>query len=99
MMVDGVFRDAVRPLCLKAGHVIVPAEACREPAAVHRRDRGLRADLRSCGLERLLAEFAQRVVAALEELAGDRQAGTVAAEPRGALAVVVVIGRAGAART
>ena len=36
-------------------------------------------------VQRLLAEFAQRVVAALEQLARDRQAGAVAAEPRGGL--------------
>ena len=28
---------------MKAGHALVAAGACREPAAVHRRDRGLRA--------------------------------------------------------
>ena len=39
MMVDGVLRDAVRPLCLmKAVHLVVAAGACREPAAVHRRE-------------------------------------------------------------
>jgi hypothetical protein len=68
---------------MKAVHPVVAAGACREPAAVHRRDRGLRATGRSCGLQRLLAELAQGVVAALEQLARDRQAGAVGAESRG----------------
>jgi hypothetical protein len=37
---------------------------------------------RSCGLQGLLAEFAQGVVAALEQLARDRQAGAIAARGR-----------------
>jgi hypothetical protein len=36
-------------------------------------------------LQRLVSEFAQRVVAALEQRAGDGQAGTVAAESGGGL--------------
>src|SRR4051794_17142997 len=54
-------------------------------------------DQRSCGLQGLLDEFAQRVVAALEQLACDGQAGAVAAEPFGRLLVVVVVGGAGPA--
>jgi hypothetical protein len=42
----------------------------------------------SCGQERLVAELAQRVVAALEQFAGKRQAGAVAAQPLGGLEVV-----------
>src|SRR5439155_19200457 len=49
-------------------------------------------------LQGLVAEFAQRVVAALEQLASDGQAGAVAAEPRGGLLVVGVVGVARAAR-
>jgi hypothetical protein len=50
------------------------------------------------GLQRLVFELAQGVIAALEQLAGDRQAGTVAAEPGGGLLVVGVVGTARAAR-
>src|SRR4051794_14641765 len=59
--------------------------------------RAARTDQRSCGLQGLLAEFAQRVVAALEQFARDGQAGAVAAEPFGRLLVVVVVGGARAA--
>src|SRR3954469_12084959 len=59
--------------------------------------RAARTDRRSCGLQGPLAEFAQRVVAALEQLACDGQAGAVAAEPFGRLLVVVVVGGAGPA--
>ena len=48
----------------------------------------------SGGLQRLVAEFARGVVAALEKLACDGQAGAVAAEPFGRLAVVVAVGAA-----
>jgi hypothetical protein len=48
-------------------------------------------------LQGLVSEFAQRVVAALEQLAGDSEAGAVAAEPRGGLLVVGVVGAARAA--
>ena len=43
------------------------------------------------GCECLLAELAQRVVAALEQLARDRQARAVVPEPLGRLAVVVAV--------
>jgi len=58
----------------RAVHACVAAGDCREPAAVHRCDEGLRAHepFRSGGLQRLLAELAQGVVAALEQLARDR---------------------------
>jgi hypothetical protein len=42
--------------------------------------------------ERLLAEFAQGVVGASAELAGDREAGAGVAEPLGDLEVVGVVG-------
>src|SRR5215212_8786147 len=48
----------------------------------------------SDSLHRLVFEFAQRVVAALEQFAGDGQAGAVAAEPGGGLLVVGVVGAA-----
>src|SRR3954447_21438133 len=48
----------------------------------------------SRGLKRLVAELAQGVVAALEQLARDREAGAVAAEPLGCLEVVVAVGAA-----
>src|SRR6266542_4211097 len=46
--------------------------------------------------ERLLAELAQDVVGAPAELARDREAGAVVAEPLGDLEVVAAVGRAGA---
>src|SRR5215207_5508200 len=46
------------------------------------------------GLERLVAEFAQRVVAALEQLACQREAGAVAPETLGGLLVVTAVGAA-----
>src|SRR4051812_5867856 len=49
-------------------------------------------------LQGLVSEFAQRVVAALEQLAGHGQARAVAAEPRGRLLVVAVVGAARASR-
>ena len=53
---------------------------------------GWRARTVSCGLQSLLAELAQGVVAALEEFARDREAGAVAAEPLSGLLVVGVVG-------
>src|SRR4051794_17840122 len=50
----------------------------------------------SARLQRLVFEFAQRVVPALEQLAGDGQAGTVAAEPSSGLFVIGLVGAAGA---
>src|SRR3954451_14660959 len=49
---------------------------------------------RSGRLQRLVSEFAQSVIAALEQLAGDGQAGTVGAEAGGGLLVVSVVGGA-----
>ena len=46
----------------------------------------------SYGLERLVAEFSQRVVAAFEQFAGDRQARALVPEPGGGLEVVVAVG-------
>src|SRR6266566_338256 len=46
--------------------------------------------------ECLVAEFAQEVVGASAELAGDREAGAGVVEPLGDLEVVGVVGRAGA---
>src|ERR1019366_8177133 len=45
----------------------------------------------SCGLERLLAELTQRVVAARQEFARDRKTGAVAAESLSGLVVVAAI--------
>jgi hypothetical protein len=91
-----------RPGCrgLAAGSV-------REPAAKHLRDDGLtragagllgRSLDRLLGLrlgfnrgERLIAQFAQDVVGAAAELAGDREAGAVVVDPSGDLEVVVVV--------
>src|SRR3954452_25292155 len=53
--------------------------------------RAARANRCSCGCERLLAELAQRVVAALEQLARDRETGAGAAEALRGLAVVVAV--------
>jgi hypothetical protein len=47
--------------------------------------------IRSCGCDGLLAELAQRVVAALEQLARDRQARAVVPEPLGRLQVIGAI--------
>jgi hypothetical protein len=78
-----------------AGHVVMAAAACGEPAAVHGCDGGLRAHLDgSARLQRLVFELAPCVIAALEQLAGDRRAGAVAGEPRGGLLVVGVVGAA-----
>src|SRR5437868_15445192 len=60
--------------------------------------RAWRAWLRSGGLQRLLAELAEGVEAALEQLARDRQAGAVAAQPLGGLFVVAAVGRSRAPR-
>ena len=46
----------------------------------------------SDGLQRLLTELAQCVVAALEQLARDRQAGSVRSQPLGGLGVVIASG-------
>ena len=56
--------------------------------------RAWRARESSCGQERLVAELAQRVVAALEQFAREREAGAVAAEPLGGLQVVGAVGAA-----
>jgi hypothetical protein len=78
---------------MKAAHDLVAAGACREPTAAHRCDEGLGAHREvSDRLQRLRAELAQGVVAALQELARDREAGAVAAEPACGFDVVTVIG-------
>ena len=46
-------------------------------------------------LQGVVAELAERVVAALEQLARQRQAGAVAADPLAGLQVGVVVGAAG----
>src|SRR5439155_6060100 len=67
---------------LEAVHPAVAAVACGEPAAVHRSDRGLGAHReRSGGLQSVVAELAQGVEAALEQLARERETGTVARGP------------------
>src|SRR3954464_8403822 len=84
---------------MKAAQRVLAAGEFRERAAVHRRDRGLRAPTElSGGRDRLLAEVSERVKAALEQLAGDGQAGAIAAESLRCLEVVVVVGRGGPAR-
>ena len=57
-----------------------------------------RTKVRSDGLERLVAEFAQGVEAALEQLARERQARAVAAESVCGLVVVAAVGAAGPPR-
>jgi hypothetical protein len=52
----------------------------------------------SGGQQALVAEFAQRVKAALEQLAREREAGAVAAEAFGRLVVVGAVGAAGPPR-
>src|SRR5215211_2626774 len=100
VMVDGVFpRDAVRPLGLwrpstqwwrqrHAGsrpRCIGVNEGSARTAAIRRR-------------QALVAEFAQGVEAALEQLARQGEAGAVAAETLGGLVVVGPVGAAGPAR-
>src|SRR3954471_25088677 len=83
---------------LEAVHAGVAAALCGEPAAVHRSDwRAGRAPKRSGGRQGLVAELAQDVEAALEEVARQRQAGAVAAEALGGLVVVGAVGAAGTA--
>src|SRR4051812_9706388 len=84
---------------MKAVQRVLAAGAFRELAAVHRRVWGARAsDRRSGWRDGLVAEFSERVKAALEQFARDGETGAVAAESRGGLEVVVVVGatRAGA---
>jgi hypothetical protein len=71
-----------------------------ERAAGHRGEVGLRAHRPpdgSGGLQGLVAEFAQDVVAALEQFACECEAGAVAAESFGGLVVVGAVGVAGPA--
>src|ERR687895_299225 len=56
---------------------------------------GLAREAASCGCQCLLAELAEGVVAALEQLAGDRQARPVATDALGGLQVVVAVRAAG----
>jgi hypothetical protein len=97
MMVDGVIPlgEAVRPL----GRWRPSTRTWRQDDAGSRprcigvsEDRARKTDSR--GLQRLVAELAQGVVAALEQLARDREARAVAAEPLGRLEVVVAVGAA-----
>ena len=71
-------------------------------AAVHRDGSGLPRDRRARsggdGLQGLVAERAQEVVAAFQEFARDRDAGAVAADPLGELFVVRTVGAARSTR-
>ena len=101
VMGDGVFpRDAVRPLGLwrPSTRWWRQRHAGSWPRCIGVTEGRARTKVRSDGLERLVAEFAQRVEAALQELAGEREAGAVAAEALGGLVVVAAVGTAGAAR-
>src|SRR3954452_7645153 len=83
---------------LEAVHAGVAAALCGEPAAGHRSDRRAgRAPKRSGGRQGLVAELAQGVETALEEIAREREAGAVAAEALGGLVVVGAVGAAGTA--
>src|SRR6266540_7517161 len=77
----------------------VSAAICGELAATHLFVRGLGAHANglSRGRQGVLAEVSKRVVAALEEFAGEREAGAVAADPLCGLQVVVAVGAAGMA--
>jgi hypothetical protein len=102
MMFDGVtpLGEALRPLDLS------------RPSTVRWRQRGFgswprricvsegltRIGGRSGGQERFLAELAQGVVAALEELPRDGQAGAVTSDPLGGLQIVGAVGAAWATR-
>src|ERR1019366_8826719 len=76
---DGVLfalGEALRPLSLFRPFTLfrVSAAGCRELAATIWGEGGLSCAAKgSCGLERLLAELAQRVVAAQQQLASDRK--------------------------
>jgi hypothetical protein len=84
---------------LEAVHASVAAAGCGELAAVHRLTWGLaRTGEMSCRLERLLAELPERVVAAFEQLAREREARAVMPEALGCLQVVVAVRGAGAGR-
>ena len=67
---------------------------------MHRVDEGLGAHLSwgSGGQQGVVAELAQGVEAALEQLAGQRETGAVAAQAFGGLVVVAAVGAAGAPR-
>ena len=70
---------------LRAVHAGVAAAGRRELAAVHRLREGGRARAGSCGCEPLIAEFAEGVVAAFEQLARDSQGRAFVPEPGGCL--------------
>jgi hypothetical protein len=94
MMVDGVIpQTALRPLGLSGPST--PRGWRQEHAGSRPRCIGVMEGcarmMWSGGLQRLLAELAQRVVAALQQLARDRKARAIAAEALGGLGVVVAI--------
>jgi hypothetical protein len=96
MMVDGVIPlgEAVRPLGLSGPSSQVAwrrEQFGSRPRAIGRGVGCARITTLSGGRQCLLAELAQRVVAALEQLARDRQAGAVAAQALGGLPVVVAV--------
>ena len=103
MMVDGVIPPGggAATRSMEAGqNELVAAGAMRESAAADRlmwgqvAHEGHRMAVQPGGhrLERLLAQLAQGVVGAADQLAGDRQRGLLAAEPGLCLEVVVVVG-------
>ena len=62
---------------LQAVHAGVAAAECREPARCIGVTWGAARTRKSCGRERLVAEFSERVVAAFQQFARDRQARAV----------------------
>src|SRR5687768_2177559 len=97
VMGDGVFpRDAVRPLGLwrPSTRWWRQRHAGSRPRCIGVTEGRARTQIRLDGLERLVAEFAQGVEAALEQLAGQGEAGAIAAETAGGLVVVAAVGAA-----
>jgi hypothetical protein len=98
MMVDGVIPlgEALRPLgrWRPSTRTWRQDDAGSRPRCIGVSEGCARKPRGSGGLQRLVAELAQGVVAALEQLARDREAGAVAAESLGRLEVVVAIGAA-----
>ena len=101
VMVDGVFaRDAVRPLGLwrPSTRWWRQEHAGSRPRCIGVTEGRARTKVFSGGRQALVAEVAQGVEAALEQLAGEGEAGAVAAEALGGLVVVRPVGAAGPTR-
>ena len=100
VMFDGVIPlgEALRPLVLSRPSTV----RCRQrntgswPRQICVSEDSARTEQELCsgGLQGVLAELAQRVVAALQELARDREARSITADPLGGLEVVVAVGAA-----